>query len=173
MALDNLNHLCLEDDVKNILKILLNDDDILKMLSIPPSDSTHDVLTEPSIVGAKKLSERFNEYYLSDDPLFVNWSVFPNEDWEQHGRICFFPGKIGLKGTTDNCQYYFHCFVPFEWHKKTNVGIKVLRRLVQLFKGTYEFGNIGKVDFNDAVPLRGIDEFVGFQVVAYNWNFVV
>jgi hypothetical protein len=42
------NHLDLDKDTKEILKVFLNDDDLLKYLTVAPLSSSDNVLTRPS-----------------------------------------------------------------------------------------------------------------------------
>jgi hypothetical protein len=174
MSLDNLNHLNLDKDTKEILKVFLNDDNLLKYLLYAPTSSTDDVQTRPSVVQVKTLSQRFNEYYLGTgfQPLFISWGKVPEEDSTAQGRICFYPGIINLKDQIDRSNYMFDILCPFDWHVKTNVAYKVTRRVVELLKNTHTFGDIGRVNFDQARPFFNIPNYVGYQITASNYNFV-
>jgi hypothetical protein len=166
----------LTDDTKNILLTMLNDENLLRFLTIPPLKATEDLTvitsTRPSITQTKTLQERFNEYYLASQPVFVNWARLPKETDEEKGRICFYPGVGYLRDNIDKSNYLFDCFVPFNWHKLDNRGFKVVRRLLELMKNTRVFGDIGKVNAERIIPILTIEGYVGYQVIMSNYNFV-
>jgi len=174
MALEFPSNLNLEKDIQEILKVFLNDDNLLKFLTIAPISASDDVTTRPSIIDTKNIQERFNEYYLGIgfQPVFINWGKAPEEDSTLQGRICFYPTPIGLQDQVAPTNYIFDVLLPYDWHVKTNVTFKVLRRVVELLKYTHTFGNVGKVGFAPANAIFTIPNYAGYHIVANTHNFV-
>jgi len=168
----------LDVDTKAILLIFMNDETILRFLTIPTTSPSFDVLqittTNPSITETKTIGERFNEYFFTTtgQPIFLNWGRLPTVDDEEKGRICLYPGNIGLSNHIAPTDYLIDIFVPYDWHRYDNRGYRLMKRVVELLNDTNIFGNVGKSNGIVARPIFGIEGYVGYQLQFRNQNFV-
>lgn len=176
MTLNESHKWTLDSDSKNILLTFLNNEYILRYLTIPPENASDDVLTitkdRPSIVDTGTLEQRFHEFYLSDMSNFINWARSPDIDKFEEGRICFYPDIQGIDGHMDDGRYIIDVFIPFRWHKLDNRCFKIVREIVKLIKGTKILGDIGKVKGDRILPIFKIEGYVSYQIVLSQYNFV-
>lgn len=167
----------LAEDTKNILETLLNSEEILRFLTISPTNNYRDVLLiddrHPSIVQTKSLEQRYYEFYLGDDPIFINWSEYPQEELDRvQGRICFYPPVVGLSGCISPTSYIVDMYIPYNWHRFDSRAFRLIWTIGKLFKDTNIFGDVGMVNGKDAIKLPNIRGWVGYRIEFRNHNFV-
>ncbi len=163
-------------DSNIILYTLLNDEIILRYLTIAPGNENDDVTVitpqRPMITETKSLNERYSDYYLASPPIIRNWMVVPDINTQQNGLICFYPRVFSLKNSIARGKYVFEVYVPHDWHKLTGSCLHMTKRLVELFKDTDLFGNVGKINGDIIRPIPDVNGFVGYKIYLSQYNFV-
>lgn len=164
-------------DTNSILEALLNDENLLRYLTIQPIDMDDNVTIitpeRPSITLTKTYTQRMTDYYLSTTPNILNWYTIPDIATRQTGLVAFYPNVT----TFDNnravrSQYAFDIYLASSWHKFNNCAYEAARRLVELFQNTHLFGNIGRINGDRLRPIRNVEGFTGYRLNLYQYNFV-
>ena len=166
----------LDKDTKAILKVMLEDEILLRCLSIKPASASDNVLdislARPSIIGTTTLQERFEEFYFSKDATFINWAKYPEQSLVEKGRVYFYPANLSIKGEIDRNRYHFDIYIPYSWHKMNNSTYIAIRRLVQLFKNEKIFGNVGNINGEMISTIINVESYVGYKMILSNYDFV-
>lgn len=176
----SIKSLALDNDTKEILKILLNDEVILRAISYEPDSASDNVFTitpsRPNITD-KSLQERFNEFYLGlneHESYIANWASLNSLTTEKHGYIFFYPDEISLEKSISPIIYNFDIFIPQSWHKYNNCLYVAVRRCAEIIKNSRTFGDVGRVNGIGAIPLfsENKEGYCGMRLTFGSMSFV-
>ena len=175
----SIDSLTLDSDTKGILKILLEDEVILRCLYYEPtsaSDNIFNITPERPRITSKSLQERFNEFYIrsnGNEAYISNWVNLNSLTTQKHGYLFFYPDSISLTKSIAPVVYNFDIFLPESWHKFNNCLYIVTKRCAEILKNSRGFGDVGKVNGLDANPIftENKEGYCGMRVVFANESF--
>lgn len=163
----------LAQDTQQILQILLNDELILRYLTYAPTGVDDDITTvtqdRPSITESKTYEQRLNDYYLSPTPYLFNHQIIPNTVSDKT-LLVFYANVSSFKNNVARSQYAFEIYSPFDWHKYNCGSLKILSRLIHLFRNTHSFGNLGKINCDRLRPIKDLESTVGYKFNFHQYN---